>query len=173
LSFDSCLFRSRRKLFWAFAAATVLLDQFSKVHLWRHPLEGRPDIVLIPHVLRLISHEGNVRGALGLGPAGPCFYVVLTLVALLVVFGLFLTGGEQEGLAHAALGMVAGGAVGNLTDRLALGMVRDFVDLHWGEAFHWHTFNLADAAICVGFVLVVYDAFRRDGAGRAAGEDGT
>jgi len=53
--------------------------------------------------------------------------------------------------------------MGNLVDRVALGRVRDFIDLHWGDAFHWHTFNVADAAICVGFVLVVVDTlFSRD-----------
>jgi len=159
LSFLPRLLEARRKLFWYFAGVTFLLDQGSKVLLWSHPSQGRPDIVLVPHVLRIISHEGNVRGALGLGPAGPWFYVALSLVALVAVAALFLTAEARDGFVYSALGLVAGGALGNLVDRACLGIVRDFIDLHWGEAFHWHTFNVADAAICAGFALVVYDSF--------------
>ena len=54
----------------------------------------------------------------------------------------------------AAAGLIAGGALGNLLDRLRFGAVTDFVDLHWGEA-HWPTFNLADAAIVCGVALLL------------------
>jgi signal peptidase II len=51
--------------------------------------------------------------------------------------------------------MLAGGAVGNIVDRVAFRYVRDFIDLHWDDVFHWHTFNVADAAICVGFAFIL------------------
>ncbi len=153
------LLRARRKLFWLLAVGTLALDQLSKLALWSHPREGRPAVVVIPHVLRLISHEGNLRGALGLGPATPLFYVVAALIGLAVILGFVFTTEPDRALPHVALGLLAGGAVGNLIDRAALGFVRDFIDLHWGESLHWHTFNVADAAICAGFVLVLYDAF--------------
>lgn len=172
MSSASRLFRGQRKLFWALAGAALLLDQYSKLLLWHHPLEGRPPVVIIPRLLRLVSHEGNVGLVFGLGPAWPALYVVLTLLALGLVFVLFLSGGEEHGLGQAALGLVAGGAVGNMLDRLALGMVRDFVDLHWGGAFHWPTFNLADTAICVGVALVIYDSFRGGGTERGPAREG-
>ena len=54
----------------------------------------------------------------------------------------------------AAAGLIAGGAIGNLVDRLRFGAVTDFIDLHWGAA-HWPTFNLADAAIVCGVALLL------------------
>ena len=53
-----------------------------------------------------------------------------------------------------AAGLIAGGAIGNLVDRLRFGAVTDFIDLHWGAA-HWPTFNLADAAIVCGVALLL------------------
>ncbi len=157
------LVEGNRKLFWTFAVATLVLDQVTKLLLWHHPAEGRPNIVLIPHLLRIVSHPGNVRGVLGLGPASVLFYIVMAAVALAVVGVLFLTAESHKVIVHAALGLVTGAAVGNLVDRIAFGRVRDFIDLHWGEALHWHTFNVADAAICVGFALIIYDAFAGKG----------
>jgi len=150
--------QSRRKLFWSLAVVTFLLDQLTKLWLWHHPAEGHPDLVVIPHLLRIVSHAGNLRGVLGLGPAAPAFYVATSAVALGVVGFFFLTTDPRKAHLCAALGLVAGGAVGNLLDRLAYGRVRDFIDLHWGEALHWHTFNVADAAICAGVALILCDA---------------
>jgi len=164
------LAEGKRKLFWVAAACTFALDQLTKALLWHHPGEGRPAIELIPHVLRIISHAGNVRGALGLGPEQPLFYVAAAVVGIAGVVLLFCHTEQHRALVHAALGMLAGGAAGNMLDRVRLSIVRDFVDLHGGDALHWHTFNLADAAICVGFVLVFYDAFF--GKGRKAGSQG-
>lgn len=58
--------------------------------------------------------------------------------------------------------MRAGGALGNLLDRLRFGAVTDFVDLHWGDA-HWPTFNLADAAIVCGVALFLLTVRGADG----------
>ncbi|MHC4788580.1 MAG: signal peptidase II [Planctomycetota bacterium] len=164
----------RRKLFWAFAAATLAFDQVTKFLLWSHPGERQPPVVLVPHLLRIISHEGNVRGALGLGPQGRLLYVLAAGIGLALVAAFFLTTGPKNAPVHAGLGLLAGGAVGNLLDRLAYGFVRDFIDLHWRDAFHWHTFNVADAAICVGFAIVILDAFwagRSEPSASAGGED--
>jgi lipoprotein signal peptidase len=158
VSIGRAAFEGRRKLFWVLAAGAFLLDQITKVWLWHDPSEGRPDIDVIPHVLRIISHPGNLQGVLGLGPATPVFYVATSLVALGVVAFLFLTTDARKGYVMVALGLVAGGAVGNLLDRLTLGRVRDFIDLHWGERLHWDTFNVADAAICTGVALILLDA---------------
>ena len=148
-----------RKMFWFLAPVTFLVDQVTKLLLWNPPSAGRRPLVLVPHVLRIISHPGNVRGALGLGPEGRYVYAVAAVIGLAVVALFLLTTPPANRRAHAALGLLAGGAMGNLLDRLALGFVRDFIDLHWKEAFHWHTFNAADAAICVGFAVLVYDSF--------------
>ena len=60
----------------------------------------------------------------------------------------------RSAVTAAAAGLIAGGAIGNLVDRLRFGAVTDFIDLHWGAA-HWPTFNLADAAIVCGVALLL------------------
>jgi signal peptidase II len=66
----------------------------------------------------------------------------------------------------AALALILGGALGNLYDRVALGYVVDFLDFHWSGR-HFPAFNVADAAISVGAVLLLIDAFlHRDGEGQ-------
>ena len=149
------MFEGRRKLFWTLAGGIFVADQVTKLLLWQQPGGARPDIVLVPHVLRIISHGGNVRGALGLGPSGPLFYIIAAIAGLAAVAIFFLSTDSRKTLAHIALGMLAGGALGNLLDRIVLGVVRDFVDLHWGESLHWHTFNVADAMLCVAVGLLV------------------
>ncbi len=62
-------------------------------------------------------------------------------------------------LLPAALMLVLGGAVGNLVDRVQLGYVVDFIDLHYFNEWHWPAFNLADSAIVVGVVLLILEAF--------------
>ena len=64
---------------------------------------------------------------------------------------------EHERLTGAALSLVAGGALGNLIDRVAYGHVVDFVDLYW-RTWHWPAFNVADSAITAGVVLLLLDA---------------
>lgn len=153
----SALFQSKRKLFWLVGAAVILLDQYSKLWLWRPPSAPDRPLQLIQGVLDLISHPGNVKGALGLGPANPIFYVVPAVIGLVVMVYFLLTTPAGNWLVALALGLLAGGDVGNLIDRLALRFVRDFIDLHWREAYHWYTFNVADAAICTGFAIIVLD----------------
>ena len=151
------LFQSKRKLFWLVAAAVVLLDQLTKLWLWRPLGAADRPLVLIPEVLRLIGHPGNVKGALGLGPANPFFYAVPAVIGLVVMIYFLLTTPAGNWLVALALGLLAGGDVGNMIDRLALHHVRDFIELHWREVWFWHTFNVADSAICIGFVVIAYE----------------
>jgi len=62
-------------------------------------------------------------------------------------------------LQNTALVLVIGGALGNIWDRIYLGYVVDFVELHYG-GYYWPVFNVADSAICIGAVLLVIDTFK-------------
>ena len=66
--------------------------------------------------------------------------------------------GYWVGVAGASL--IIGGAIGNVIDRLTIGAVVDFIDLHW-HSWHWPAFNLADSAICLGALLLIIDELRR------------
>jgi len=102
-----------------------------------------------------VWNRGVTFGLLGgLGDAGAW---VLTAIALAVVAALFLWLRRTETtLVAAALGAIAGGAIGNVIDRLRFGAVVDFIHAHaWG--YSWYVFNVADAAIVCGVAALVLD----------------
>jgi signal peptidase II len=81
--------------------------------------------------------------------------IVATMLAVIAILGYihYLPG---RGPAPCGLGLVLGGAVGNLIDRWRFGYVVDFLDLHWGP-HHWPAFNIADIGITVGIFLLILD----------------
>jgi signal peptidase II len=99
------------------------------------------------------------------GETGPNT-VVFTALAAVIVLGLIAWLRRVQGaLLRLAIGLVIGGAIGNVADRLHRGAVVDFLDFHLG-AWHWFAFNLADSAICVGVATLVIDGLigrRRSG----------
>jgi lipoprotein signal peptidase len=150
----------RRSLLLALVAVilVVVLDQASKQWILQFfdDTPGR----LVPLTgflnLALIFNHGISFGVLN--NAGPLNALIFTVLAVVIVAGLVAWLWRSDGfLLPAAIGMVIGGAVGNVVDRLARGAVTDFLDFHLGE-WHWFVFNLADAAICVGVGLMVIDS---------------
>ncbi|MBI4444622.1 MAG: signal peptidase II [Acidobacteria bacterium] len=87
------------------------------------------------------------------------------LLSVFAFFGLFIVlyyiwkTPEKRWLPFVSLGMLLGGILGNLTDRIWNGSVVDFLELHWGEVYSWPTFNIADSAITVGVFLLIYETF--------------
>jgi signal peptidase II len=93
---------------------------------------------------------------------GPLFHLVsLGAVALISYYFTRLTGARAERWALYGLPLVMGGAIGNYVDRLARGFVIDYLEAHWMDRAAWPSFNVADAAICVGVGMLVVDAFVR------------
>ena len=84
---------------------------------------------------------------------------LLSVVALTVLARVAVTMLREGGLAlAAALGLIFGGALGNLVDRVRLGAVVDFIDLSWGP-YHWPAFNTADSAVSIGVTLLIGHLF--------------
>ncbi len=80
---------------------------------------------------------------------------VLTIMALLIVLMLlYWLKGEKNRLTQVALGLIMGGALGNVIDRVIYGAVFDFLDFHITDT-HWPAFNVADSCICIGAVIIV------------------
>jgi len=148
----------------ATALLVAIIDQASKA--WaRSGLAPGHEVTVIPGWLwfRLASNTG---ATLGLGAGLNELFAVLALIVVGAIAVLALRGNVGGLPGIAALGAVAGGAIGNLVDRLRLGGVTDFI-----EVDHWPTdFNLADAAIRLGVVLfllaLLVDWTRRPGRGR-------
>lgn len=101
----------------------------------------------------------NTGAAFGLFAGEPSFarqaFFVTVAIATLVILLIFYRYFKAQGriFVH-AIGMIAGGAIGNLIDRLRLGSVVDFIDLHV-KGYHWPAFNIADAGITVGAILFI------------------
>lgn len=93
----------------------------------------------------------------------PFFHLVsLAAVAIIVYYLRKLSGTDPaEKWALYGLPFLMGGALGNYADRFARGFVIDFLEAHWMDRAYWPSFNVADAAICVGVGLLVVDAFVR------------
>jgi signal peptidase II len=134
-----------------------LVDQSSKA--WAVRRLRFEDVTVIRGVFSFVYAEnpGIAFGQLQEGGAfGRWFFVVLaSLAALAVLFYFFRTARNDDRILGACALLLAG-ILGNLTDRVRLGFVIDFILLHAGQ-YHWPTFNVADASITVGALLLAYD----------------
>lgn len=159
----------RRKyvLFIVLGAISLALDQWTKILAREHlrPLgyAGR-SVIDGRFLLRYSENKGVAFGMLQELPGGRLVLTVVALAAfVLVVHYLRKTAADQVRL-QIALGLVGGGAIGNLTDRIMFGAVTDFavVDLGFWPFNPWPAFNIADAALVVGVGLMAIDAFRSE-----------
>lgn len=141
------------------AAVLVLLaDQASKwAMLSPLDLPGRGGIELAPVLnLTMVWNRGVTFGLLtGFGAWGHLLLAGLA-ICVIAALGVWLRRAENA-LVAIALGAIAGGAIGNVIDRLRFGAVVDFIDAHLGD-WHWYVFNVADAAIVCGVVALVIDS---------------
>jgi signal peptidase II len=146
-----------RIIFYVAAVGALALDQVSKA-IARASLEPGIKVEVVPGLfsLRLTENPGAAFGALG---SWPPLLILIGLVAVLAIAGLRKERTKSKALA-ASLGLLLGGALSNLIDRLLPGHdVTDFLDFAvtvGGRSFNWPTFNLADVAITTGVFLLVY-----------------
>ena len=136
---------------WGLAAAlavvVLIVDQVAKEIVTKHIVLGEQVNVLGPLKLTLSHNEGV---AFGLADGGGIGLIAITLVALGVVLWLFSRDPMRPGM-WVATGLLAGGALGNLVDRIRHGHVTDFIELP-----HWPPFNLADCGITCGVALLLF-----------------
>ncbi|MEO5362123.1 MAG: signal peptidase II [Magnetococcus sp. DMHC-8] len=139
-----------------------VLDQLSKWYL--SGVLAQRSVVVLPGFfdLELVHNQGAAFGLFAdLSPVWRG--VILIGVALLATFFIMLLLRKTDRRLEAfGLGLVLGGALGNLLDRVQNGWVVDFIHLHWHD-LSWPVFNLADSAICLGVGLLLWDSFRTSG----------
>ncbi len=136
------------------AAAVLIADQLTK-QLVRSSIALGASRHLLPGVT--LVHAQNSGIAFSLLTGSDVGVIIVTLVVVAVVLAYFARQGERRGM-WLACGLIVGGALGNLADRLRAGLVTDFIKLP-----HWPAFNLADAAITLG-VLTLFIVVGRGGA---------
>jgi signal peptidase II len=143
------------RLAGALAGIVVVLDQAAKSLVEANLAPGEDVDVLGPIGLTL-SHNSGV--AFGLAPGGGTRLVLVTALALCVVAYLFSRDPARPGMWVAA-GLLAGGALGNLTDRIRADAVTDYIAIG-----SWPAFNLADVAVTAGVLLLAFAYLREPSA---------
>lgn len=140
------------------AAVLTVADQYSKAWIVRH--FSLHEVRTVYENFFNIVHVRNTGVAFGLlSNLDPTWVnpllILATFLAVAAVLG-YIHMLPGKGPAPCGLGLVLGGAIGNLIDRARLGYVVDFIDLHWRH-HHWPAFNVADIGITVGVILLVLD----------------
>lgn len=141
----------------------VIADQVTK-WLAEYSLDLHAPVPILPGFnLTLVYNPGAAFSFLSqAGGWQRWFFVFFALaISCFLIFWLLRLPARAKWLA-CSLALIIGGAIGNLVDRLAYGHVIDFIDLYYGS-WHWPAFNIADAAITVGAVMLIIDAFWLEG----------
>ena len=142
------------------AIGVMLLDQWTKYLVTGHLAEFE-QIVLLPMLEIMRLHNEGAAFSM-LSAAGGWQRWFFTGLGLAVSIGILLwlrrMPAKGQNLAAAGLSLILGGALGNVFDRVRSGKVTDFIDFYLGT-WHWYTFNLADAAICIGAGLLILGMF--------------
>ncbi|MFP4083668.1 MAG: signal peptidase II [Desulfonatronovibrio sp.] len=151
------------KIVFVLGGIILFLDQATKlwiqntIPLWesRTIIPGLFDLV---HVLNkgaafgfLAELEGNMQ---------TYFFIAVTGLAIVLIVHLLRTVHREDTYLFTALGLILGGALGNLIDRIRLGMVIDFLDFYFRE-HHWPAFNVADMAISAGAILLLVSFYKK------------
>jgi len=132
------------------AALVVAADQLSKNYIAKHFLPGESRMV-IPGLLRW-TYEQNQHGAFGLFGDSPALLIAMAAIVLAVFWLSFREQAKHSRVVRIAFGMILGGAIGNIVDRLHYRFVIDFIDFYkiWPNIF-----DVADSCITAGVILLI------------------
>lgn len=138
-------------------ALVIAPDQLSKLWIRTNLAIGES----LPLIDRLsLIHIRNTGSAFGLLANQTFLIIVISIAALLFILLFLRYLSPATKLSIVSIGLIMGGALGNLIDRLRFGSVTDFIYFRlWGN-FHWPAFNIADASIAVGVCLLIYSFYR-------------
>lgn len=141
-------------IMWVLVIILVALDQATK-YIAHHLVAPDGSVRLLPF-LNIVNLD-NPGAAFGtLQHVGNLFFIIISAVAILVVAVILAKSPKNK--KPIGLVLVLSGAAGNLIDRLALGHVRDFIDVHAGS-HHWPAFNFADSYLSIGIILLLISSF--------------
>ena len=147
----------RWSLFSAIAIIGIIIDQITKIAIDRS-MQLFYSIPIVENFFHItyVRNRGAAFSFLSDASWRLPFFITVSIIAALVILIAFRKLRDDQKLAHISLAMIFSGAVGNLIDRVRLGEVIDFIDVHWYR-HHWPAFNVADSLICVGVFLLAID----------------
>ena len=134
---------------------TIFFDQLTKYIAFIALFEGN-QVLIINHYLnfRPVWNDGISFGMLqGYGNIGR---VIFIMIALIISLWIIIYSKKLNTIGFVGYNMIAGGAIGNVVDRIVHGKVIDFIDVHY-KAYHWPAFNMADSFIFIGVLLFLYN----------------
>jgi signal peptidase II len=140
-------------------AVVIVLDQITKLAIVKH-FELYDSVRILPVLNIVRAHNRGAAFSMLDDASGwqRWFFTVLALgVGIAIVLWMGRLKARSQALLACALSLILAGALGNLIDRVFLGHVIDFIQVHWGEAY-FPSFNVADSAISVGAALLLLDA---------------
>jgi signal peptidase II len=139
-------------------SVVCILDQLSKAWVLASLTEGQI-VEVVPGIfnLTLAFNRGAAFGIMSdfSDQTRHLLLALTTVLALTAVMYFLYYDYLEDRVAQSALGLILGGAFGNIIDRLRLGEVVDFLDVYYGT-YHWPAFNVADSAICVGVFILLF-----------------
>lgn len=142
------------------SALILIIDQLTKIIAKNNLFEGVARPVTSFLNWTLVYNPGAAFSFLAqAGGWQRWFFTGLGLIAAAVMIWL-IKKNTQQTLFCLAMSLILSGAIGNVIDRIAYGAVVDFVDVHY-MGWHWPAFNIADSAITVGVILLIFDEIRR------------
>ena len=149
--------------------AVLIVDRWTKLLIQKR-FELNASISVIDGLFN-ITYVRNTGVAFGIfssisSPAKSILLSIFTACAAVVVVTYSVRSPARNRLLQIGLGLILGGALGNLYDRLAYGYVVDFLELYAGS-YHWPSFNVADSAISIGVALLALEIFRNEAPSRS------
>lgn len=160
---------SSRLPFFGMAALSLVIDQVTKAWIIAalHPNESVDLARWLAPILSL-THVQNTGVAFGLFPGLSRLFTILSLVVIIGILSFRRSLPGDALWLHGALGLVSGGALGNLADRVLRGHVVDFIDVNVWPLATWPVFNAADAAIVAGVAVLLVDSLLAEREGTLA-----
>ncbi len=144
-------------LYFTVAALVVILDQASKRIIWEiYKYNGGTDV--LDGVLR-ITLSKNTGAVLGILAGSKAVLLIITIISIVALIFFSYRMRYAPAFKRVCLGLIIGGAFGNLIDRIATGEVLDFIDMGIGR-YRWPTYNIADIAVTVGAVILILGFIR-------------
>jgi len=156
-------------IFWPILLVGLALDLWTKqaVFAWLGP-EGSTRIIDGILTFRTALNTG---AAFGIFSGRQLILISVSVLALVAILTIFFVGGARQRVVQVALGLFAAGVSGNLWDRLFNGgQVRDFIDVVYWPGRHWHTFNVADAMLCIAVGLLIVATLLTDSSDQTRGQ---
>ena len=143
------------------AAIVILCDQLSKIAISKMFVFGEEKVITSFFNLVLAYNRGAAFSFLSNAGGWQRYFFTAIGVAAVVFIIYQLRRHSTQRMYCWALSLIMGGAIGNVIDRLLYGHVIDFLDFHFSGFGHFPAFNVADSAITLGAILLIYDELRR------------